>query len=60
MKKVRDISTVISSVTFSPESGGKLNPKTAMLKIKKCIFATEYLLSGNLAISTQGPIKLEK
>ena len=31
MNIVRDISTVISRVTFSPESGGKLNPSTAML-----------------------------
>ena len=32
MNIVRDISTVISRVTFSPESGGKLNPSTAMLR----------------------------
>ena len=38
MKKVSDISTVISKVTFSPESGGKLNPKTAMLK-KSILFS---------------------
>ena len=31
MKKVSDINTVISNVTFSPESGGKLNPNTAIL-----------------------------
>ena len=33
MNIVSDISTVISRVTFSPESGGKLNPRTAMLRI---------------------------
>ena len=43
MKKVRDISTVISKVTFSPESGVKLNPKTAMLKTKG-----QFLLQNNL------------
>ena len=32
MNIVRDISTVISRVTFSPESGGKLNPRTAILR----------------------------
>ena len=32
MKKVRDMRIVICRVTFSPESGGKLNPRTAMLK----------------------------
>ena len=31
-RSFRDIRTVISRVTFSPESGGKLNPSTAMLR----------------------------
>ena len=32
MNIVRDINTVISRVTFSPESGGKLKPSTAILR----------------------------
>ena len=30
MKKVKDMRMVISKVTFSPDSGGKKKPKTAM------------------------------
>ena len=61
MNIVRDISTVISRVTFSPESGGKLKPSTAMLRV--VVRRHDYCVQFrhvHLDISTQGPMKFEK
>ena len=59
MNIVRDISTVISRVTFSPESGGKLKPSTAMLMITRHGYCVQ-IRHVHLDISTQGPMKFEK
>ena len=59
MNIVRDISTVISRVTFSPESGGKLKPSTAMLMITRHDYCFQ-IRHVHLDISTQGPMKFEK
>ena len=62
MNIVRDISTVISRVTFSPESGGKLKPSTAMLMITRHGYCVQirHVQYVHLDISTQGPMKFEK
>ena len=59
MNIVRDISTVISRVTFSPESGGKLKPSTAMLRVSRPGYCVQFRCV-HLDISTQGPMKFEK
>ena len=59
MNIVRDMSTVISRVTFSPESGGKLKPSTAMLRVSRHGYCVQFRCV-HLDISTQGPMKFEK
>ena len=59
MNIVRDMSTVISRVTFSPESGGKLKPSTAMLRVNRRGYCVQFRCV-HLDISTQGPMKFEK
>ena len=50
MNIVSDINTVISRVTFSPESGGKLKPSTAMLS-KQIISRSSFDIT-NIKICT--------
>ena len=53
MNIVSDISTVISRVTFSPESGGKLNPRTAMLRIFNIIGNKLIFSCGSNSINSR-------